>query len=222
MIAVLVDHLGFHHKCLKQYTFSQILFREKTITTYHLKKCMVLLLQKYTDHHYRNGAKSKKTLPFVASIQHAKNVNLMVQCEECGTWRLIYSKKKLSSQTKSELERKLSNLDFSCGASTSDMDLPDELSNVHFRDLRCEDPVEKLYYSMGYEQICSTEDDLDTSENYYLICVMHVKQRAYFQELTFIFLRFPIYKFVAYNYAFTVMTIQCVNVLCVYYCVLCT
>lgn len=99
---------------------------------------------------------------------------LMVQCEECGMWRLIYSKKKVSSQAKSELERKLSNFDFSCGASTSDMDLPDELSDVHFRDLRCEDPVEKLYYSMGYEQICiycSTEDDLDTSENYYPICV---------------------------------------------------
>ena len=59
--------------------------------------------------------------------------------------------------------RNLSNFDFSCGARTSDMDLPDELSDVHFRDLRCEDPVEKLYYSMGYEQICiycSTEDDL--------------------------------------------------------------
>ena len=89
-------------------------------------------------------------------------------------WRLIYSKKKLSSQAKSELESKLSNFDFSCGATTSDMDLPDELSDVHFRDLRYEDPVEKLYYSLGYEQICiycSTEDDLDTSENYYPICV---------------------------------------------------
>ena len=70
----------------------------------------------------------------------------------------------------------LSYFDFSCGASTLDIGLSDELSNAHFRDFRCEDPVEKLYYSMGYEQICiiilfSTEDDLDTSENYYPICV---------------------------------------------------
>ena len=50
-------------------------------------------------------SKKQKTLPFVASIQHARNVNLMVQCEESGMWRLIYSKKKLSSQAKSELER---------------------------------------------------------------------------------------------------------------------
>ena len=90
-------------------------------------------------------------------------------------WRLIYSKKKLSLQAKKELERKLNNFDFCCGASTSDLDLPDELkeSDVHFRDLRCEDPVEKLYYSMGFEQICiyySTEDDLDIRENFYPIC----------------------------------------------------
>ena len=48
---------------------------------------------------------------------------------------------------------------------------------------------------------------------------MHVKQRAYFQEVTFIFLRFPICKFVAC--AFAVMTIQCVYVLCVYLCTVC-
>ena len=40
-------------------------------------------------------SKKQKTLPFVASIQHARNVNLMFQCEECGMLRLIYSKKKI-------------------------------------------------------------------------------------------------------------------------------
>ena len=40
-------------------------------------------------------SKKQKTLPFVACIQHARNVNLMFQCEECGMWRLIYSKKKI-------------------------------------------------------------------------------------------------------------------------------
>ena len=45
-------------------------------------------------------SKKQKTLPFVASIQHVKNVNLMVQCEECGLWRIVYSKKKLSVQLK--------------------------------------------------------------------------------------------------------------------------
>ena len=69
-------------------------------------------------------------------------------------WRLLYAKKKLSSQAREELERKLSNFDFSCGANASDLDLPAELSDVHFSDLRCKDPVEKLYYLLGFEQIC--------------------------------------------------------------------
>ena len=51
-------------------------------------------------------------------------------------WRLIYSKKKFTSQAKKELERKLNNFDFSLGASTSDLDLSDELSNVHFSTTR--------------------------------------------------------------------------------------
>ena len=88
-------------------------------------------------------------------------------------WRLIYSKKILTYQAKNELEIKLNNFVFSCGANTYDLDLSDELSNVRFRDLRCEDPVEKLYYSMGYEPICiycSAEDDLNITEKFYPVC----------------------------------------------------
>ena len=86
----------------------------------------------------------------------------------------LFKEKSIVASQK-ELERKLNNFDFSCGAITSDLDLPDELkeSDVHFRDLRCKDPVKKLYYSMGFEQICiycSTEDDLDIRENFYPIC----------------------------------------------------
>ena len=118
-------------------------------------------------------SKKHKSLPFVASIQHVKNTNLMIQCEECGMWRLVYAKKKLSAHWRRELEKMLQTFDFSCGASTSDLDLPDELSHVHFRDLSCEDPVEKLYYSMGYDPICiycSSEDELETQDNFFPIC----------------------------------------------------
>ena len=55
-------------------------------------------------------SKKQKTLPFVASIQHARNVNPMIQCVECGMWRLIYSKKKLTSQAKKGLEKSLTTL----------------------------------------------------------------------------------------------------------------
>ena len=32
-----------------------------------------------------------KILPFVASIQHVRNMSLMVQCEECTMWHLLYT-----------------------------------------------------------------------------------------------------------------------------------
>ena len=35
-----------------------------------------------------------KTLPFIASVQHVRNISLMIQCEECEMWRLLYSPKK--------------------------------------------------------------------------------------------------------------------------------
>ena len=31
-------------------------------------------------------AKKQKTLPFIASVQHVRNVSVMVQCEQCGMW----------------------------------------------------------------------------------------------------------------------------------------
>ena len=43
-----------------------------------------------------------KTLPFVASVQHLRNVSLMIQCEECGMWCLLYSPRKLSSIARQE------------------------------------------------------------------------------------------------------------------------
>ena len=41
-----------------------------------------------------------KSLPFVASV---RNVMLMIQCEECGMWRLLYSPRKLSSTARQNL-----------------------------------------------------------------------------------------------------------------------
>ena len=67
----------------------------------------------------------KQKISFVVSIQHVRNVNMVVQCEECEIWRLI--KKNLTVEAKKGLERKLSSFDFSCGASTTDLDLSDEL-----------------------------------------------------------------------------------------------
>ena len=95
-----------------------------------------------------------KTLPFVASVQHVRNVNIMVLCEECSMWRLVYSPYKLSASEKEKLSSVLNEVSFTCGASLSALKLTDRLSEVCVRDLQCFDPVEKLYYSMKYDPIC--------------------------------------------------------------------
>ena len=50
------------------------------------------------EHHPSKKKKSSKqrTLPFHGKIQHVRNADLMLECEECGIWRLIYAKHKLS------------------------------------------------------------------------------------------------------------------------------
>ena len=47
--------------------------------------------------------KRKETLPFTASLQHVKNVDIMLQCDECGLWRLLYSQKKLTKRDRLDL-----------------------------------------------------------------------------------------------------------------------
>lgn len=49
-------------------------------------------------------AKRKKTLPCSASLQHVKNVDLMLQCEECSMWRLLNSKHKLNRTERADLQ----------------------------------------------------------------------------------------------------------------------
>ena len=66
MIAVFVDHLSFHHKCLKQYTFSQILFREKTISTYHLKS--VRYSYSTTEIHRPSSKRSKQDFTLTLTL----------------------------------------------------------------------------------------------------------------------------------------------------------
>ena len=96
----------------------------------------------------------RRSVPIPTSVQHAKNTNLMVQCEECAMWRLVYAEKKLSVQLRKRLEKKLHFYTFSCGATFADLELEDDFTLVYVQDISCDDPIEKLYYSAGYEPIC--------------------------------------------------------------------
>ena len=110
-------------------------------------------------------AKVKK-LPFNASLQDVKNSSLMLMCEECGMWRLVYATRKLSAQERRVVEASLDGLSFSCGSQLNELDLHNDLLSVMFvRDSQCNDPVEALYYSVNYTAICMyCCADMDCSE----------------------------------------------------------
>jgi hypothetical protein len=99
-----------------------------------------------SEEHCPSAKKPKqRTLPFHGKLQHVKNANLMIECEECGLWRLVYAIRKLSQRT--PLDRALTGMSFSCGTPLKDMDMAPELHDlVYVQTLYCLDPIEILYY----------------------------------------------------------------------------
>ena len=55
---------------------------------------------------------------------------MMLQCEECESWRLLYSQKRLALKECTELEKALDDFVYSCDASLQDLDLPGKLGDV--------------------------------------------------------------------------------------------
>ena len=102
-----------------------------------------------------NSQKEKSnSLPFYGTLQHVKNSQLVIQCDECGMWRLVFSKYKLKSQDREELQSLLDNYTFTCGSQLSELHLPSKFEYVEIRRHNCYDIIEKLYYSAKYEPIC--------------------------------------------------------------------
>ena len=79
-------------------------------------------------------------LPFSSNLKHVKNVDMMLQCEECESWRLLYSQKKLTHRERTQLEE--------------DLDLTGKVADVYVRDIVCGKPIQKIYYSAKYPPIC--------------------------------------------------------------------
>jgi hypothetical protein len=98
-------------------------------------------------------SKNKKAT-VTALLQHAKNANLLLQCYECGKWRLVYALRKMPAKQRNQLMKALDGMSFSCGADLQGLDTPDDLRTVFVKDLTCSDPTEKLYYSAGHEIVC--------------------------------------------------------------------
>ena len=73
---------------------------------------------------------------------------MMLQCENCDAWRLLYSRKKLTHRECTQLEEAFT------FTPLQELDLPGKLADVSVRDIVCGEPVEKLYYSAKYPPIC--------------------------------------------------------------------
>jgi len=84
----------------------------------HYKSFSDIYGQTTTEEHHPSLKKrlsKKKTLPFYGKLRHVKNANLMLECEECGMWQLIYTKTKLTKAQSANLQAALEGMSFSCG-----------------------------------------------------------------------------------------------------------
>ncbi len=78
--------------------------------------------------------RKKKATSFSPSQQHVKDVRILVQCEECSKWRLLFCKHKLSPQEVTDLQSILDDVSYSCGTTFEDVEMPGRLSNVFVKD----------------------------------------------------------------------------------------
>ena len=129
---------------------------------------MKVLLMNFIVLLSRNNQK-RKILLFASSLRHVKNIDKMLQCEQCGSWRLLYCEQKVTKKERERenLEEGLADVSFTRGAPLQDLQLPGRLANVYVRDISCEEPIERLYYTAKYPLICVyCANPLDTNSNY--------------------------------------------------------
>ena len=78
----------------------------------------------------------------VCILQHGKNANMMLECEECGMWHLLYVKNKLSVGERTALQHVVDKWSFTCDAQLQDLNLTGRLADVYVRETSCNDPIE--------------------------------------------------------------------------------
>ena len=116
--------------------------------------------------------------PFNPTAQTAKNVGVVIHCEECGKWRCLHAQRKLKGKAREELEVLMETVLYSCGSVLKDIETEGDetsvLGDVCVRaNLTCTMPIEFTYYSAGYESICihcGTVDDLVEEVGFHSQC----------------------------------------------------
>ena len=61
-------------------------------------------------------------MPFSPTTQTAKNAGIVLQCEECLKWRVVYSKRKLNPATRVKVMREVERLLYTCGSVFQEID----------------------------------------------------------------------------------------------------
>ena len=121
----------------------------------HYKKFEEVFATKTVEEHRPLQKITTKRLPFYPSVQHVRNCNTMLMCDECGMWRLVYATRKLKAAEIRKLRGTLDDLSFSCGADLQDAGLPAELEGVvYVKKMYCNEPIERLHYSANFDYIC--------------------------------------------------------------------
>ena len=99
----------------------------------------------------------KSNIGYTAVKQHATNTNLTLTCTECDKPRLVLAKKKPPTAVLHKFKRHTADLYFTCGTTVAELTGNDKEFVEHLQikgNLTCQMPVEKLYYSAGYEFCC--------------------------------------------------------------------
>ena len=102
---------------------------------------------------------------------------MVLQCELCLKWQVIYSKTVISFSERNELEKLIENLTYSCGSVFQNIEQVSSsllLTKVYVKgNLICNTPVEIPYYSAKNADICyhcGGETDLIVKEGFYPTC----------------------------------------------------
>ena len=125
--------------------------------------------------------KSSHHMPFSPSSQSAKNTGTVVQCDECGNWRCVYSERKLKKDVSSLLEWFNEEFNYTCGVVLQELILYDtkysKIQELMFvkANLTCRTEIEIPFYSSCNDPICiycgcDDKGSLVEEEGKYPIC----------------------------------------------------
>ena len=98
----------------------------------------------------------KSNLEYTVLKQHATNTKMTLRCSECTT-RQVFFKKKLATKILFEFQKHTADILFTCGTTVlklvgNNKDMIEHLQITE--NLNCQMPVEKPFYSAGYEPCC--------------------------------------------------------------------